>query len=195
MKPVAFAVLALLALGGLLWWSQAPTVARAEEPSTPQEIAPPIAAGDIPPIHGIAAWLNTPGEAPLTSEDLEGKVVLVHFWTFGCSNCVATIPHVHAWYDRFHDDDFIILGVHTPEFSSEESVSNVRKAIARHDIPYPVLMDNGRVTWNEFRNRYWPADYLFDASGKLIYTHIGEGDYDEMADRIQTALDAIHERE
>ena len=121
-------------------------------------------------------------------KQLRGKVVLIDFWTYSCINCLRTLPHVKAWYQTYHDKGLVVIGVHTPEFAFEHVPSNVRSAVRRLGITYPVALDNDYGTWNAFRNQYWPAKYLIDRSGHLRYYHFGEGSYDTTEARIRTLL-------
>ncbi len=142
--------------------------------------------GPAPEFAGIARWLNTP--APLSLEGLRGKVVLVDFWTYTCINCVRTLPHLTAWYERYKDEGLVIVGVHTPEFAFERETQNVRNAIKQFHITYPVAQDNDYQTWNNYRNLYWPAEYLIDARGHIRHTHFGEGSYDHTEEAIRVLL-------
>ena len=128
--------------------------------------------GPLPPLDGATTWLNSP---PLTREHLRGKVVLVDFWTYSCINCIRTVPYVRALHDRYAKDGLVVIGVHTPEFAFERDLRNVRKAVADFGIRYPVAVDNDWTIWKAFNNRYWPAHYLADASGRIRYHHFGEG--------------------
>ena len=139
-----------------------------------------------PEVSGSTQWLNT--DAPLTLKSLRGHVVLVDFWTYTCINCIRTLPHVTGWYEKYKDQGFIVVGVHTPEFEFEKNTQNVKQANQRYNIHYPVVQDNEYQIWNAFRNHYWPAEYLIDASGAIRRTHFGEGEYDEMEQAIQTLL-------
>ena len=138
-----------------------------------------------PEITGIAEWMNA---APQTLQGLRGKVVLVDFWTYSCINCIRTLPHLRAWYDRYHDKGFEIIGIHTPEFAFEKMPENLRAAIAKYEVKWPVAMDNGYATWNAFKNIYWPAHYLVNREGQVVYTHFGEGQYDVTEHNIRTLL-------
>jgi thiol-disulfide isomerase/thioredoxin len=131
--------------------------------------------GPAPELAGITAWINS---EPKTLASLRGKVVLVHFWTFGCINCIHVQPYVKAWYDRYAVDGFVVLGVHTPELSFERDLDNVREAVARADVRFPVAFDPAFATWNAYRNSYWPAFYFVDRAGRIRHVHFGEGDYD-----------------
>jgi thiol-disulfide isomerase/thioredoxin len=141
-----------------------------------------------PEIRGISKWLNT--ASPETLASLKGKVVLVDFWTYSCINCLRTLPHVEAWYNKYHSYGFEVIGVSTPEFAFEKDAGNVSSAIKRYRIPYPVALDNDYKTWNAYDNQYWPAEYLIDATGKIRRTEFGEGNYPESEQAIRTLLTA-----
>jgi cytochrome c biogenesis protein CcdA/thiol-disulfide isomerase/thioredoxin len=133
--------------------------------------------GSAPDLRGIAAWRNTPDGKPVTLNSLRGKVVLVDFWAYSCINCQRAIPHVVGWYRAYHDSGFEVIGVHTPEYAFERVTGNVANGAADLGITYPVALDNGYSTWTNYRNRYWPAEYLIDASGMVRHIKFGEGDY------------------
>jgi thiol-disulfide isomerase/thioredoxin len=139
-----------------------------------------------PEFTDITGYLNTNPDLKLT--DLKGKVVLVHFWTYTCINCKHTIPHLNEWYEKYADEGFIIIGVHSPEFDFEKDIDNVKEAVKDNDIQYPVIQDNNYGTWNAYGNQYWPRDYLIDTQGFIRYNHIGEGDYDKTEKAILSLL-------
>jgi len=141
--------------------------------------------GAAPELSGLSNWINS---KPLTIQELRGKVVLVDFWTYSCINCLRTLPHVKAWYRTYAKDGLVVLGVHTPEFAFEHVPSNVRGAVHRLGVTYPVALDNDYKTWNAFHNQYWPAKYLIDRRGHLRFVHFGEGEYDTTEARIRTLL-------
>jgi len=130
--------------------------------------------GAAPDFSGISAWVNS---KPLTLQSLRGKVVLVDFWTYSCINCLRTLPHLEAWDSRYRKDGLVIVGVHTPEFAFEHVVSNVRGAVHRLGVHYPVAVDDGYHTWDAYQNQYWPAEYLIDRQGHVREIHDGEGNY------------------
>ena len=141
--------------------------------------------GQAPPLHLDGAWINSP---PLTLAQLRGKVVLIDFWTYSCINCLRTLPHLKAWYATYHDKGLVIIGVHTPEFAFEHVTSNVRAAVKRLGITYPVVQDNRYKTWDNYANQYWPAEYLIDKQGHVRHTHFGEGEYDQTESLIRRLL-------
>jgi len=134
--------------------------------------------GPAPDLKGITAWLNIPGDKPIDLKALRGKVVLIDFWAYSCINCQRAIPHVEGWYKAYHDDGFEVIGVHTPEYAFEKVTGNVKKGAADIGITYPIALDNSYSTWTNYRNQYWPAEYLIDAGGVVRHVSFGEGDYD-----------------
>lgn len=171
--------------------SQELNVLRGDEGS-PQAARPASSTGELPDLGpaaeftGIAQWLNT--DTPLTMQQLRGKVVLIDFWTYSCINCVRTLPHVTGWYEQYKDQNFIVVGIHTPEFAFEKDVKNVQNALGQFKIHYPVALDNSYGTWKAYNNHYWPAKYLVDARGHLRLTHFGEGHYEEMGMAIRQLI-------
>ncbi|WP_407158666.1 cytochrome c biogenesis protein DipZ [Bradyrhizobium sp. STM 3557] len=148
--------------------------------------------GPMPPLDGAVQWLNS---APLSTESLKGKVVVVDFWTYSCINCLRSIPYVRAWAQKYRDHGLVVIGVHAPEFAFERDVGNVRKAISTFKIDYPVAVDNDYKIWQAFENEYWPAHYFVDASGNIRHHHFGEGDYAESERVIQKLLSQAGQRD
>ena len=147
--------------------------------------AAPVKPAPAPAFAGIDTWLNS---APLTMDQMRGKVVLVDFWTYTCINCIRTLPHVKSWHQKFKDRGLVVVGVHTPEFPYERSTSNVQAANKRFGISYPVAQDNRYATWDAYSNRYWPAVYLINKKGEIVYKHFGEGAYMETEEKIRALL-------
>jgi len=138
-----------------------------------------------PEFAGIDKWINS---EPLSLAQLRGKVVLVDFWTFACGNCLNTLPAVKSWNQKYKDKGLVVVGVHTPEFPFERDTNNVKRAIERNGITYPVALDNRYATWAAYGNQYWPAFYLIDKHGQVAYTHVGEGDYAQTEAAIRKLL-------
>ncbi|KVC63839.1 thioredoxin family protein [Burkholderia stagnalis] len=165
----------------------AATAALAAFADTRGETVPPMveAGAQAPELAGIERWHNS---APLKLSELRGKVVLVDFWTYSCINCIHTIPYVNEWYRKYRDQGLVVIGVHTPEYPFERDARNVADALGRFGIRYPVAQDNRYDTWNAYGNRYWPALYLVDANGRVVYTRFGEGQYEKTEAAIRDAL-------
>ncbi len=138
-----------------------------------------------PELGGIVGWINSD---PTSLRRLRGRVVLVDFWTYSCVNCLRTLPHLKKWDRAYRDDGLTIVGVHSPEFAFEREPDNVRSAVRKLGIRYPVALDNDFVTWTNYANQYWPAKYLIDRSGRVRYYHYGEGEYEETERQIRRYL-------
>ncbi len=167
-RAVSFA-LATLLLGGL---AGSLFAARPEPPKT------------APEFHA-EAWINS---EPLTMAGLRGKVVLVEFWTFACWNCQNVEPYLVRWHDRYAEKGLVTVAVHTPEFSFERDLANVREYVADKEIRYPIAVDNDFTTWKRYRNWAWPTMYLVDRQGRIRHVQVGEGRYDVTEAKIRELL-------
>jgi len=141
--------------------------------------------GAMPDLDGAIGWINSD---PLSRKSLRGKVVLVNFWTYTCINSLRPLPYVKSWASTYHDAGFVVIGVHTPEFSFEHEPVNVDNAVRTLNVTFPVAIDSKIRIWQSFNNEAWPAQYLVDAKGRIRYHHFGEGDYGEIERVIQELL-------
>ncbi|MER7908859.1 cytochrome c biogenesis protein DipZ [Streptomyces sp. NPDC096068] len=144
--------------------------------------------GQAPPLEGIDSWWNTPGNGPVDLKSLRGEVVLIDFWTYSCINCQRAVPHLKDWDRAYRDAGLRIIGVHSPEFAFEKKRGNVIAGAERLGVTWPVALDNDLTTWNNYRNRFWPAKYLIDADGTVRYLKFGEGQYDRTEKMIRDLL-------
>jgi thiol-disulfide isomerase/thioredoxin len=141
----------------------------------------PLRAPELAP----GVWVQGP---PFSMAFARGAVVLIDFWESTCVNCLRTLPYMKAWHERYAARGLAMVGVHTPEFEVSASPEVVAAAVVAEGLPYPVLLDPERETWQLFANHYWPAKYLVDARGYLRYEHFGEGAYGETEGWIQRLL-------
>jgi thiol-disulfide isomerase/thioredoxin len=146
-------------------------VSESKSPSAP-EFAP-------------GTWINS---EPMTIKSMRGRVVLVEFWTFGCYNCRNTLPSVKEWDARYREKGLTIVGVHSPEFDEEKRLENLRREVASLGIHYPVVTDNDYATWRVYGVEAWPTIFVLDKSGRIRWTHVGEGAYDETEQVIEKLL-------
>ena len=173
---------------------KAPRAAGRDGPDLPDASNPSLTGyGRASQLIDITAWLNTPGDRPLTAASLRGKVVLVDFWTYSCINCQRALPHLEAWYRTYARYGLVIIGVHTPEFAFERVIGNVRRAVRDLGVNFPVAIDNSYMTWIAFGNSRWPADYLIDQTGQLRYIQDAEGNYNQTESLIRDLLGAYGE--
>ena len=136
----------------------------------------------------ISGYINTPNNSPLTLSSLKGKVLLVYIWTYTCINSIRPMPYVHDWNQKYSNNGLVTVGVHSPEFQFEKNFDNVKRAVQRFGITYPVVLDSDHGTWNAYGNNYWPRYYLIDTQGNIRYDYIGEGSYDQIEKSIQSLL-------
>ena len=136
----------------------------------------------------ISSYINTPNNSPITLSSLKGKVVLVYIWTYTCINSIRPMPYIDDWNQKYSDKGLVTVGVHSPEFTFEKNYTNVKDAVQRFGISYPVILDSDHGTWNAYENNYWPRFYLIDTQGYIRYDHIGEGGYDQVEKSIQSLV-------
>jgi thiol-disulfide isomerase/thioredoxin len=137
----------------------------------------------------ISGYINTPNNnSPITLSSLKGKVVLVYIWTYTCINSIRPMPYIDDWNQKYSDKGLVTVGVHSPEFTFEKNHANVKDAVKKFEITYPVIIDSDHGTWNAYENNYWPRFYLIDTQGYIRYDHIGEGDYNQIEKSIQSLL-------
>jgi thiol-disulfide isomerase/thioredoxin len=136
----------------------------------------------------ISGYINTPNNNLITLSSLKGKVVLVYIWTYTCINSIRPMPYIDDWNQKYSNKGLVIVGVHSPEFTFEKNYANVKDAVKRFGITYPVIIDSDHGTWNAYANNYWPRYYLIDTQGYIRYDHIGEGSYDQIEKAIQSLV-------
>ena len=147
----------------------------------------------VPEFEGVTAWINSP---PLTLQQLRGKVVIVHFYAFGCINCIHNLPHYNDWRERFDRDKLAMIGIHRPETQEEHDMAKVRQKAVEAGMKYPIAVDNESRNWNAWANRVWPSVYLIDKNGFVRYWWYGELNWQArkgdrwMCDRIAELLAA-----
>ena len=151
-----------------------PSRTLSEETKAPA--APEISSGQ---------WINS---EPLTLKSLQGRVVLIEFWTFACYNCRNTLPSLKKWDAQYRDKGLTIIGVHTPELDFERDINQLRREVAALGITYPVVTDQDYSTWKAYAVEAWPTLLVLDKQGRVRWTHVGEGYYDQTEHVIKELL-------
>jgi thiol-disulfide isomerase/thioredoxin len=177
-KTINFGLLLLLLSGCAV------TASPSSQPGDKDKSALPT-LGSAPELTN-EVWLNS--DKPLRLADLRGKVVLLDMWTFGCINCEHVIPSLKDWHAQYADHGLVIIGNHFPEFDYERDLDNLKDAVKKYQIEYPVAQDNDGATWQAYNNHYWPTMYLIDKLGNIRYVQIGEGNYQETENAIKQLL-------
>ncbi len=187
--PAAIAVLAVL--GGAFAWAGVAAPAASARPSPAAGVSAPMAPPFPPPGANVSGttWINSP---PLTMRELHGKVVMIDFWEYTCINCIRTFPENKTWWRRYRKYGFVIVGVHDPEFKYAHDVANVRAAVKRFGLPYPIVVDDWYRIWNAYHSDVWPNRFLIDAKGRIRFHLEGEGNNREFEQAIQFLLKEAH---
>jgi thiol-disulfide isomerase/thioredoxin len=142
-----------------------------------------------PEFTGTTQWLQS---KPLTVAALRGQVVVVHFWTFGCINCIHNYPVYRTWQEKYDGKGVTIVGIHTPEFQREADVKQVQAKAEQNRLKFPIAVDSDQSNWKNWKNRYWPSIYLVDKQGQVRYHWDGELDLDKAEGRQFAAhIDAL----
>jgi thiol-disulfide isomerase/thioredoxin len=152
-------------LGGAILLERLAAQAESDPPGQVGMAAPEFAKS--------TSWLQS---EPLTMASLRGRVVVVHFWTFGCISCIHNYPAYKGWQEKYAGKGLTIVGIHTPEFEHEADVKRVRAKAEQNGLKFPIAVDNGGQNWKNWKNRYWPSVYLIDKKGKVRYYWEGELD-------------------
>lgn len=187
-------ILSLVLIGGTIFYLQ--SVKSVRVPQNNADITPmtySMNTEEKAKKYPLAKEISTPNgfintDKIFISEFIGKKVVLVDFWTYSCINCQRTTPYLNAWYEKYKNKGLVIVGIHTPEFEFEKDYNNVKTAVDKFGIKFPIVLDNDYSTWTAYKNRYWPRKYLIDIDGYIVYDHIGEGAYEETEKKIQEAL-------
>jgi peroxiredoxin len=135
----------------------------------PDEQSAPVTA---PEFVGVTEWLNS---KPLKLADQKGRVVIVHFWTNGCINCIHNYSHYRAWTTKYKDNkELLMVGIHTPEFDAEKDVERIKARAEKNRLTFAIAVDNNQTNWKAWQNQYWPCIYLVDKTGNVRYRWAGE---------------------
>jgi hypothetical protein len=138
-----------------------------------------------PPFPRNLPWVNV---ATLRMDQQRSRPVLIEFWDFCRVNSLRTLPYLKAWHERYEEAGLRVIGVHTGGFLPAREEDNVRRAVERLGITWPVVIDAELEIWDIYGNQGWPARYLWDAEHNLFSMHYGEGAYVETEREIQELL-------
>ena len=131
-------------------------------------------------------WFNV--VKPLKNSDIEGKIVIMHFWSYSCSSCVESIEKLKE-LDAKNPDSLAIIGVHNPIFDNEKNYNSVKKAVIRHEISYPVINDSRLELAKKFNIKNNPSFLIFGLSGRVDKKYVGSDSIDKVINRAQELID------
>lgn len=108
-----------------------------------------------------------------TLKAMNGKVVLVFFWTLNDPNCESAAANLNQWYFRYRNKGLEIVGVHTPEWEFNKSESELFKKIDKLEILFPVVVDDDSSIRDAYGSTIWPSFYLIDRDGYIRGSYDG----------------------
>jgi thiol-disulfide isomerase/thioredoxin len=172
-RPLTLALLIILAgLGAINLWPGGKPMPRA------------LAQDDnlrAPEFPSTFKWLNV--DKPLSLRALQGKIVLLDFWTYGCINCMHILPDLHK-LERKYAKELVVIGVHSAKFQHESDAENIRNAMIRYNIEHPIIVDEGSKLWSDYAVRAWPTFVLINPAGRIVGATAGEGNYQVLDEAI-----------
>lgn len=130
-------------------------------------------------------WLNS---KPLKLADLKGKIILIKFWTFMCSWCQQDLPGIMALEKKYRDKGLVVIGIHSPETTFEKDVEALKKQMKVLKVDFPVLTDNAKQNWKAYGVENWPAYYLIDREGSIVFHALGPGVEDQVEEEIKKLI-------
>lgn len=158
------------------------SAANAKDDSPDDKGRPPA-----PDFAGADGWLNT--EKPISIGDLKGHVVVIDFWTYCCINCMHVFPDLKYLEQKYKDQPFVVIGVHSGKFDQEKDAQHIRNAVLRHNIEHPVAVDSDYKIWNAYGVRAWPTVVLIDPEGNVVGGLSGEGHRDTLDQAVSRLLE------
>lgn len=114
------------------------------------------------------------GDRQVRLEELQGQVVLLHFYAFQCRNCQANFAHYNRWQETLASKGVVVIGIQTPELEEERDPAQVRAAAREQGFQFPVLIDLENANWNAWSNTMWPTVYVIDREGYIRMWWQGE---------------------
>ena len=152
---------------------------------------PPQGPIEAPSLSGAVDWLNV--AAPVTIDQLRGKVVILDFWTYGCVNCMHVLRDLKTLEQRFADE-LVVIGIHSAKFANEKSTDNLKRILVRYEIEHPVANDANLEIWRRYGVQAWPTRVIIDPAGNLVGTAMGEGNLEGFVSAIRTVVRVFDER-
>lgn len=133
--------------------------------------------------------------SPLKLEQLQGKVVILDFFTYCCINCLHVLPDLAALEDQFSiQEGVVVVGIHSAKFENEKISANILSAILRYNIDHPVMNDNEATLWNELKIQCWPTLVVLSPSGYILQFYVGEGHRKRLLEFVEACAYFYHDK-
>ncbi len=82
----------------------------------------------------------------------------------------------------------VVVGVHSPKFTAERDLENVRAAVLTHGVDHPVVSDPDHHTWQSYAVRAWPTLMFVDPLGRVVAKHEGELHYPQLGEVVSRMI-------
>ncbi|HVG04313.1 MAG TPA: TlpA disulfide reductase family protein [Burkholderiaceae bacterium] len=116
--------------------------------------------------------LLTPDGAPLSLQQLRGKVVLVNFWATWCEPCITEMPSLQQLRDQLAAEGFEVLAV-----NYQEGPARITAFLQKMKLTLPVVRDTDGSVARKWGARIFPANYLVDRNGNVRHSLSGAADW------------------
>jgi peroxiredoxin len=146
-------------------------------PARGDDIADPYAAmGITRPDHMLPAHnfsLTTLDGKRVSLDAYRGKVVLLNFWATWCAPCRKEMPSIQTLWDRYKDQDLVVLAVSEDDGAREQ----ITRFIHKIDVNFPVLLDHDLKIGDSYMLPGLPTTYLIGRDGTIAATIVGTQDW------------------
>jgi peroxiredoxin len=121
---------------------------------------------------------NWQASEPLTLKSLEGKVVLVRWWTAPhCPFCAASAPALNEFHENYASKGLQVLGFYHHKARTPLDVKDVNAFKEKFGFKFPVAIDDNWMTlkawWMKQRNDFTSVSFLIDRKGVIRHIHPG----------------------
>jgi thiol-disulfide isomerase/thioredoxin len=171
------------------WAAENLTLVAEEEPM--EDDAPFQQRIPAPSLDGGTEWINTAG--PLDLKDLQGKFVILDFWTYCCINCMHILPELKK-LEHEYPNELVVIGVHSAKFDTEQDSKNIREAVLRYEIEHPVVNDANHTIWQNYFVQSWPTLRVIDPEGYIVAGNSGEVTFEVLNDFLKKVIGHYRKR-
>jgi len=123
-------------------------------------------------------------DRPISLQDLEGRIVLIYFWSYSILECELLIKQIQQ-LEREFSDSLSVVGIHSPKFEGEKDREQLRKSILRLGIEHPIINDKDFRIWGKYGAKVWPTSMLITPLGDVSGFITGSTVYDALYEGIE----------
>lgn len=131
-------------------------------------------------------WMNC--QRPLSLAELKGHVILLDFWIYCCINCMHVLQDLAYLEEKYKDEPFVVIGVHSAKFANERDSDHIRQAIIRYEMAHPVVNDADHELMDAYGITSRPSLVLIGPDGQITKTVVGEGHRQTLEQAIDNLL-------